>query len=432
MKLETRPAAAPLKGSLQPPGDKSVSHRAALLGAVAEGTTLVHGYLPGADTLATLSAVEHLGASIRRQGTRVEIDGGRLEPVEDPLDLGNSGTGLRLLAGLLAGQAHWGDRAVTLTGDASLCRRPMNRIVRPLQAMGGHVDSTEGRAPLTVHGRRLRGIDHRLEVASAQVKSAILLAGLGADGMTRVREPAPGRDHTERMLPAFGVGLETGPGGIGLTGGQSLRAAEIQVPGDLSAAAFALVAACLVADSEVVMEEVGLNPTRDGVLRILRAMGARLEIETLDRPGPEPVGRIRVRASELRGIEIPPDWVPLAIDEFPVIMAAAAAAEGETVIRGAGELRVKESDRIAAMCTALRDLGVDLEEREDGAVIRGGPVDGGHVDSAGDHRIAMSLAVLGLVARGPVEVSGAEWIDTSYPGFCGDLQALGAGVDALE
>jgi 3-phosphoshikimate 1-carboxyvinyltransferase len=292
--------------------------------------------------------------------------------------------------------------------------------------MGARIESRQGRAPLKVFPQPLKGIRYPMPVASAQVKSALLLAGLAADGDTVVIEPGPSRDHSERLLPAFGVQLHDGVPGVGIRGGQALHGGAFHVPGDLSSATFAMAAALLVGDSDVRFDNVGLNPTRDGVLRIFRAMGGQLEVEAGADVGAEPVGSIRVRASQLGGIDVPGDWVPLAIDEFPMVMAMAAAIPGTTRIRGAAELRVKESDRLAVMCEQLSRLGVRLEETPDGAIIHGGRIRAGQVDSHGDHRIAMSLAVLGLVAEGPVEIANAEWIRTSYPGFLDDLNALGA------
>lgn len=432
MRLRVQPARGPLKGCYRPPGDKSVSHRAALFGGLAAGETRIDGFLDAADTRATLDAMARLGAGVARRGDEVVIQGGRLHPPDGPLDLGNSGTGMRLLAGALAGREDLFGSCIELTGDESLRRRPMDRIIEPLSNMGAQIESDHGHAPLLIWPRALHGHRHELKVASAQVKSALLLAGLAAGGTTEILEPAVSRDHTERLLPAFGASLVRGAGTIALAGPQALTGAPVQVPGDLSSAAFIVAAALLVPGSEVELEPVGLNPTRDGLLRIVTAMAPGC-LEVRQNPGPragfEPAGFMRVRHGRLTGCPIAPEWVPLAIDEFPVIMALAATAEGETVISGAAELRVKESDRLAAMCERLAHLGVDVRETADGAVIRGGPIAGGTLDAAGDHRIAMSLAVLGLVAREPVVIEGAEWIATSYPGFAGDLRALGADVE---
>jgi 3-phosphoshikimate 1-carboxyvinyltransferase len=429
MKLKVTPAAAPLSGDYDPPGDKSISHRLAILGGLAVGETRIVGYLDSADTRATLAAMVALGAEVTENSEGILIRGGRLRAPREPLDLGNSGTGMRLLCGALAGRPELAGESIVLIGDESLSGRPMERITRPLAAMGAQVQTTDGHAPLNVEPGPLKAIRYQLPVASAQVKSAVLLAGLVADGDTVVIEPGPSRDHTERLLPAFGVTLHDGEPGIGIRGGQRLHGGSFRVPGDLSSAAFILAAAILVPDSEVRLDNVGLNPTRDGVIRILRAMGARLDVEAGDDVGAEPVGRMVALGSPLGGIDIPIDWVGLAIDEFPIVMAMAAAASGTTRIQGAAELRVKESDRLSVMCRQLTNLGVSLEETPDGAVIEGGRIRGGEVDSAGDHRIAMSLAILGLIAEAPVIIDNAEWIRTSYPGFVDDLRVLGAAME---
>jgi 3-phosphoshikimate 1-carboxyvinyltransferase len=427
--LRIRPARCPLRGRYSPPGDKSVSHRVAILAGLAEGETRIRGFLEAEDTRATLTAMRHLGAVVQVSGEEIRIRGGGLTPPAGDLDLGNSGTGIRLLAGMLSGRPELRGSEITLVGDASLSARPMGRIIDPLTQMGADIGSNDARAPLRIRPQSLQAIRYSMPVASAQVKSAILLAGLSAHGDTVVIEPGPSRDHTERLLPAFGVPMLDGNPGVGVRGGQALHAAEVHVPGDLSSAAFVLAAASLVPDSEVTLQNVGLNPTRDGVLRILGAMNADIELELGASVGLEPVGEIRARHRRLRGLAVPAAWVPLAIDEFPIIMALAAAADGETVIRGAQELRVKESDRIAVMCQALAAVGVEVRETPDGAVISGGRVRGGRVDSHGDHRIAMSMAVLALVADDEILIDRAEWIATSYPGFVDDLRALGAELD---
>lgn len=429
MRLIVRPAARALRGRYRPPGDKSVSHRAAILGGLAAGETEIHGFLGSADTRATLHAMQQLGARVDESAGVIRVQGGSLRRPSSPLDLGNSGTGMRLLAGALAGHPGLRGGRVELIGDESLSRRPMARIIDPLSRMGAKIGSREGRAPLTIEPKTLSGQRHALSVASAQVKSAVLLAGLYAEGETVVVEPGVSRDHTERMLPAFGVTLHDGEPGISIHGGQKLSGARIEVPGDLSSAAFALAAGLLVDGSEVALESVGLNPTRSGFVEIVQAMGARLRIDGDQTTGGEPLARLVARGAALVGIDIAPELVPLAIDEFPLLMAMAAAAEGRTRVRGASELRVKESDRIAVMCRELARLGVEVEELEDGAVITGGRVRGGEVDSHGDHRVAMSLAVLALVAEAPVAIDNAEWIRTSYPGFVEDMRALGAEME---
>lgn len=421
-------------GSVAVPGDKSISHRALMFGAIASGGTTIEGFLNGEDCLATLGALRAMGVDIELDGpTRVAIRGvgmHGLQAAAEPLDLGNSGTGMRLLAGLLAGQSF----ASELTGDASLRSRPMERIAEPLRAMGADIATSSGTAPLVIRGgRALRGIDYASPVASAQVKSAILLAGLYADGATVVREPGVTRDHTERMLRTFGVEVSTTTSGAArsarLEGGQTLHGTAVQVPGDLSSAAFVLGAACL-GSAPVSVERVGINPTRTGVLDILKLMGARIDVSDTATMGAEPVAGLTVRPAPLHGVEIPPELVPLAIDELPMVFALAACAAGTTVISGAAELRHKESDRIAIMVAGLRALGVAAEERPDGAVIRGGQVHGGTVDSAGDHRIAMAFAVLAGRASGAVTILDTANIQTSFPGFVTLMQGLGLRIAA--
>jgi len=432
MKLIVHPCSEPLRGRCRPPGDKSVSHRLAILGGLAEGETRISGYLESADTLATLLAMEQLGVGVERRNGEVRVDGGLGSVKNATLDLGNSGTGVRLLTGALAGRPELAGGELTLIGDHSLSSRPMGRIIEPLRQMGAELSSESDRLPIRLKPSPLHGIRYRPKVASAQVKSAVLLAGLAAEGETILVEPGPSRDHTERLLPAFGACIEHHGAEVRIVGGQTLRGGEFQVPGDLSSAAFLIGAGLLVPGSSVTIENVGLNPTRDGVLRILEAMDVNVEQRLAQSVGDEPVGALKVRGSSLKGVDIPPDWVPLAIDEFPLIMALAAVAEGSTTIVGAEELRVKESDRLAVMCEQLIRLGVELHETPDGAVIHGGTVDGGVVDSCGDHRIAMSLAVLGLVAKNSVVIENAEWIQTSYPRFPEDLRSLGANLEWRE
>lgn len=431
MELIVTPVEQPLRGAVRPPGDKSISHRAAILGGLATGETRIRGFLEADDTRATLDAMQQLGAEVTRDGDAIGIRGGRLRAPASALDLGNSGTGMRLLAGALSGHPDLFGIRLELVGDASLSRRPMQRIVAPLGEMGARIHTTAGHAPLHIWPTRLHGIRYRAPVASAQVKSAVLLAGVCAGGDTVYEEPAASRDHTERMLPAFGAALARDRRAIRMTGPARLRGASVDVPGDLSSAAFLAAAAALVSGSRVAIGPVGVNPTRDGFLRVLERMGADVRRRPSDSEGPgtEPVADLDVRGgATLAGIDIPPEWVPLAIDEFPVIMALAAAASGATTVSGAAELRVKESDRIAVMVRQLRRLGVTADERDDGARIVGGRVRGGRVDAEGDHRIAMSLAVLGLVAESPVAIAGAEWIRTSYPEFPEQLRSLGARV----
>ncbi len=408
-----------LKGSLRVPGDKSISHRAIMLGSLAEGTSRVTGFLEGADSLATLRAFRAMGVEIEGpEAGRVTLHGvgmHGLKPPKGPLDLGNSGTSMRLLAGLLAGQG----LELTLTGDASLSSRPMRRVTEPLAQMGARIDTTDaGTAPLHIHAvENLHGIHYELPVASAQVKSAILLAGLYAEGETCVTEPAPTRDHTERMLRGFGYPVHTEGRRICLIGGGKLMACDIDVPADISSAAFFLVGASIAPGSDLLLEHVGMNPTRDGVITILRLMGADIEVLNLREVGGEPVADLRVRHAPLKGIRIPEELVPLAIDEFPALFVAAACAEGETVLTGAEELRVKESDRIQVMADGLRVLGIHALPTPDGIVIQGGRLGGGEVVSHGDHRIAMAFAMAALRASGTLRIEDCANVDTSFPGF---------------
>ena len=425
-------AAGPLRGSVRVPGDKSISHRSIMLGSLARGTTRVTGFLEGEDSLATLQAFRDMGVVIEGPNNgEVTIHGMGMHGLKappGPLYLGNSGTSMRLLSGLLAGQRF----DVEMTGDESLSRRPMKRVADPLALMGARIDTAEGgRPPLRIQGgRQLKGIDYRLPMASAQVKSALLLAGLYAEGKTTVTEPAPTRDHTERMLKGFGYPVvKNGPVAT-VEGGGELTACTIDVPADISSAAFFMVAASIVPDSEITLEHVGVNPTRIGVISILQQMGADITLDNEREVGGEPVADIVVRHAPLRGIEIPEDQVPLAIDEFPVIFVAAACAEGTTRLTGAEELRVKESDRIQAMADGLSELGINAEPTPDGIVIHGGPMGGGRVQSHDDHRIAMAFAVAGLVAAGPVTIDDCQNVATSFPGFV-DL-ATGAGFSLTE
>ncbi|HSM10536.1 MAG TPA: 3-phosphoshikimate 1-carboxyvinyltransferase [Lysobacter sp.] len=419
---------APLRGSLRVPGDKSVSHRAVMLGALADGVTTIHGFLEGEDTRATARILQQLGVCIQAPaaGERV-VHGVGLHGLRGdgaPLDCGNAGTGMRLLAGLLAGQAF----DSTLVGDASLSQRPMRRVIEPLTAMGARIDAADGGLPpLRIRGgRALHGIDYALPVASAQVKSALLLAGLYAQGETIVREPHPTRDYTERMLAAFGWPIDIAPGMVRLSGGHRLHATPVEVPSDFSSAAFFLVAASVVPGSQLRLEAVGMNPQRVGLLHALRLMGADIREEALRKQGGEPVADLIVRHAPLRGIEVPPALVPDMIDEFPALFVAAACARGATVVRGAAELRVKESDRIATMAQGLQALGVAIEETADGAVIHGGAIRAGTVDSHGDHRIAMSFAVAAQVAEGEIRIGDVGNVATSFPGFVS--LATGAGL----
>ena len=421
----------PLRGCLRIPGDKSISHRALILAAVAEGETTLRGLLRSEDVAATWQALEALGVGIRAQGAEVRVRGVGLHGLRPPaaaLELGNSGTSARLFAGLLSGRPF----SATLKGDASLSRRPMRRVIVPLRRMGARLRaSAAGTLPLHIAaGPRLRGIAYRLPVASAQLKSCLLLAGLGAEGETCLREPAPTRDHTERLLSRFGRPAQRAGLELRLSGGGGLRGTRLQVPGDLSSAAFLLVAASIVPGSELRLEGVGVNPTRRAVLEILEAMGADLELRERSPEwgaGDEPVADLTVRAAAgLTGIDIPRALVAPAIDELPVLMVAAACARGRTRLRGAGELRVKESDRIAAIAAGLQALGVEVVVDGDGMDVRGGRLQGGSVASGGDHRIAMSFAVAGLAAEGSVRIADCGPVATSFPGFADLLRQAGA------
>ena len=418
-------AGGPLRGDVAVPGDKSVSHRALMLGAIAEGTTRIRGLLEGEDTLATARIVAQLGVGIARSGGgEYAVDGvglHGLRPAPAPLDCGNAGTAMRLFAGMLAGQ---GFRS-TLVGDASLTRRPMRRVIEPLARMGARIEADGGdRPPLIIHiANSLQSIEYSTEVASAQVKSAILLAGLYARGETRVREPHPTRDYTEAMLRAFGAAIRFAPGEAAITGGSRLRAIDVDVPADFSSAAFFLVAASVVPGSEMRLRGVG-------VARVLQPdVGTHPAQDNPRDTGGFAVADLVVRASRLHGIEVPAALVPDMIDEFPVLFVAAALASGTTVVRGAAELRVKESDRIATMGAALRAMGAEVIETPDGAVIRGGrPLRGAEVDAHGDHRVAMAIAVAAQCAAGTTLISDCANVETSFPGFAARAAAAGFGL----
>jgi len=426
----------PLRGTLQVPGDKSITHRAILLSAIADGVSHLYGYLPSLDCLSTISAFRKMGVSISechppprgQRGPALRIEGVGLHGLKEPtnvIDCGNSGTTLRLLCGLLAGQPFFS----ALTGDDSLRQRPMRRVVTPLCQMGAQmIGRQEGQyAPLAIRGGKLSGIHYRLPMASAQVKSAVLLAGLYADGITCVTESAVSRDHTERLFTTLGVPCKKTPEGITISRGASWAAREIAIPGDISSAAFFLVAATLVPNSEIYIEQVGVNPTRTGIVTLLQQMGADLTVSPMGFFGVEPVANLVVRASRLTGIHVTEEMMPAIIDEFPIFCVAAAMAEGETSIRGGTELRLKESDRIASMTAALRGLGVNVTELSDGIHIegRGGkPFCGFRCKTAGDHRIAMSMAIAGRVAEGEVELDDPACIETSFPDFFARLASL--------
>jgi 3-phosphoshikimate 1-carboxyvinyltransferase len=424
-------------GTLTLPGDKSISHRALMLGALAQGQTHISGFLASEDCLATARALEALGVRLERPAaTEVRVHGAGADgftAAATALDMGNAGTAMRLMMGLLAPQPF----DSTLVGDESLMRRPMERVAAPLQMMGARIQTNAGRPPVHIHGTpQLRAIDYTLPVPSAQVKSAVLLAGLSAAGRTRITEPAPTRDHTERMLGAFGVELLHEGTTIAMEGGQTLRATEIRVPADFSSAAFFLVAGCLAADGPLRLTNVGINPTRTGLLELLQRMGADIRVhsrtaadESAPRGSVEPVADIEVHRSALRGITVPEGLVPLAIDELPVLFVAAACARGETLVRGAHELRVKESDRLASMAAGLGLLGVEHQLLSDGLWIRGSDtLGGGRIDSCGDHRVAMAFAVAALKARAPIEIAHVANVATSFPGFASTARAAGLAI----
>jgi len=420
-----------VEGDITVPGDKSQSHRAVIFASLADGTSHISGFLAGEDSLNTLEAFRAMGVDIERTDeTSLQIRGvgirGLTAP-QSPLYMGNAGTGMRLLAGVLAAQ-HFSS---TLTGDESLSRRPMDRIVNPLAEMGASLSGDEdNRPPLHIEAAtRIRSIDYQLPMASAQVKSCVLLAGLYADGKVTVTEPEVTRDHTERMLRTFGYSVTSNGRNISLTGGGQLHACELEIPADISSAAFLMVAACIAEDSDVVLRNVGVNPTRTGIIDILRLMGADIVLRNERQAGDEPVADIQVRSSTLKGIDVPERLVPLAIDELPVVFVAAACAEGTTVVTGAAELRVKESDRIAAMESGLLALGIDAKATDDGMIVNGGPFGGGSVETHFDHRIAMAFCVASLRASAPVTINDAHHVDTSFPGFFSLCKELGLKID---
>ena len=425
MRFQVKPGGS-ITGRLRAPGDKSMSHRTIMLGSIAEGITEATGFLEGQDALCTVNAFRAMGVTIDgpRNG-QVRIQGVGLHGLKEPnetLDMGNSGTSIRLISGLLAAQSF----DATMTGDASLTKRPMGRVITPLQQMGAVIDSHDERPPLTVRGRQsLKGIHYVMPMASAQVKSCVLLAGLYAEGRTSVIEPAPTRDHTERMLQGFGYAVDSENGVISLSGGGNLQGAQLDIPADISSAAFFLVAASISEGSDLILEHVGINPTRSGVITILTLMGADIEIMNERTVGGEPVADLSVRSAKLKGIEIPEELVPLAIDEFPVLFIAAACADGETVLSGAEELRVKESDRIASMAEGLTRLGIANEVMPDGIRIQGGRMTGGEIDTYHDHRIAMSFSIAALRANGDIIVNDCDHVATSFPNFASLSKGIG-------
>lgn len=423
-----------VKGTIRVPGDKSISHRSIMLGALAEGVTHIEGFLEGEDALATLQTFRDMGVVIEGPHNGcVTVNGVGLHGLKapsGPLYVGNSGTSMRLLSGILAGQ----DFATELSGDESLTKRPMNRVANPLREMGAVIETADsGRPPMKFTGTKsLKGIDYHLPMASAQVKSCLLLAGLYAEGETKVTEPAPTRDHTERMLRGFGYEVRREGDTISLSSGGSLTACDIDIPADISSATFFLVAAAISPDSDITLTHVGINPTRIGVINILRLMGADLTLLNEREVGGEPVADIRVKYAPLKGITIPEDQVPLAIDEFPALFIAAACATGTTILTGAEELRVKETDRIQAMVEGLKTLGVECEAREDGIVIQGGEIGGGEVESFHDHRIAMAFTIAALRAKGEIVVNNCANVATSFPNFAELCEQVGISLEVIS
>jgi len=408
-----------LQGDVLVPGDKSISHRSIMFGALANGITEINGFLSGEDNLATLNAFRSLGVKIKGPDngkvviTGVGVKG--LKKPDKPLDLGNSGTSMRLMSGLMAGQAF----DSTLIGDKSLSTRPMMRVTKPLTEMGAAIKTqNNGTPPISITGNQtLSNFEYDMPIASAQVKSCLLLAGLYSSGKTCITEPAPTRDHTERMLLGFGYNVERNGSTVCIEGGGELTATNITVPGDISSAAFFMVGASIAKGSDITLKNIGINPTRIGVINILKLMGANITVLNESEMGGEPVADIRIQSSELKGIVIPEEQVPLAIDEFPVIFIAAACATGETVLTGAKELRVKESDRIQVMATGLEILGIDAKPTDDGIIIQGGLINGGTVNSNGDHRIAMAFSIAGLMATDDIIINDCENVATSFPDF---------------
>ena len=435
--LTTAKIKSGLSGNIRVPGDKSMSHRAVMFSSLANGTSEITGLLEGEDVMATLAAFRAMGVNAQGPSEgRLTIEGVGMHGLKEPeqaLDMGNSGTAMRLMAGILAAQKF----ASTLIGDESLSGRPMRRVTVPLSSMGARCATDEnGCPPIHIRGvDKLEPIDYKLPMASAQIKSAVMLAGLYADGETSVTEPAPTRDHTERMLKAYGYDCQTERvtdevTTIRVKGGGELTASNIDIPSDISSAAFFMVAASIVPGSKLTLEHVCINPTRTGIIDVLKAMGADIKLLNPRAIGGEPVADIQVTYVGLKGADIDPKLVPLAIDEFPVICIAAACAEGVTTVSGAEELRHKESDRISAMVEGLRAIGVDVEERKDGMVVTGGPITGGQIESHHDHRIAMSFAIAGGVSEAPIIINDADNVATSFPNFV-DL-ATQAGLNVCD
>jgi 3-phosphoshikimate 1-carboxyvinyltransferase len=423
-----------LKGTIRVPGDKSISHRSIMFASLAEGTSHITGFLEGEDSLNTLRAFQAMGVDIEGPiDGKVSIQGvgmSGLKPPGKPIDLGNSGTSMRLLSGLLAGQTF----DIEIIGDESLSKRPMKRVTNPLSQMGAKVETAEGgKPPLKIRGnQKLNGFNYAMPMASAQVKSCCLLAGLYAQGKTCVTEPAITRDHTERMLSAFGCEVEINESTVCINGPAKLIATDIDVPGDISSAAFFMVGASIADDADITLEHVGINPTRTGIINILKLMGADITTSNQQEVGGEPVADIRIKSAKLKGIHVPESLVPLAIDEFPVLFVAAACAEGQTVVTGAEELRVKESDRIQVMADGLQELGVDATATDDGMIIQGGEIGSGTVHSHDDHRIAMAFAMAGLCANGDIHIEDCDNVNTSFPDFAGLAASCGLLIQAIN
>ncbi|SUO94759.1 3-phosphoshikimate 1-carboxyvinyltransferase [Suttonella ornithocola] len=420
-----------IEGDISVPGDKSISHRSIMLGALAEGTTEVSGFLEGEDCLATLRAFQAMGVPITHHGEgKVTIKGQGLYGLQAPkqaLDVGNSGTSMRLMAGVLAGQ----NFSSTLIGDQSLMKRPMRRVTQPLTQMGADIQTSEtGTAPLVIHGKPLKGIDFQMSVASAQLKSCLLLAGLYAKGETHIHECGVSRDHSERMLRGFGVQITQEKNTLSIVGGQSLKACNVMVPGDISSAAFFIVAALIAKEGSLRIQNVGINPTRAAVIDILQQMGGNIQLENIREAGGEPVADLIVHASSLKGIHIPEALVPIAIDEFPILFIAAACAQGETTANDLAELRVKESDRLAAMEAGLKILNIDCETTQDSIHITGGEFSGGTINSHGDHRIAMSFAIAALRSSAPIGILDCANVATSFPNFQTLTNHIGMQIEA--
>ena len=419
--------AGPLKGTIKVPGDKSISHRSIMLGSIADGVTKVSGFLEGEDSLATLSAFKDMGVKIERNGSNVTINGvgkyGLKEPINS-LNLGNSGTSIRLMSGLLSAQSFDSE----LCGDESLSKRPMGRVIEPLRLMGADISGNDSKPPLLIKGgKQLSSIEYTLPVASAQIKSCLLLAGLYSDGKTTIIENGISRDHTERMLKGFGYDVTSSSNTISLMGGGSLKSCDIEVPSDISSAAFFMVAGCISENSSIVLEAVNINPTRTGVIDILRLMGGNIELLNQRLQAGELIADIKVTSSELKGIEIPENLVPLAIDEFPVLFIAASCAKGETVLTGARELRVKESDRIQVMADGLTALGIDNEVLDDGIRIIGGEFkeQTSSIKSHHDHRISMAFAIASVKSKFNIEIEGVDNVKTSFPNFVELANSIG-------